>query len=151
MPWARWPSPYHWPMAQRRVQAGQRLAAIALLCGLPVVAAAGSSGSSGTTATTLNTSCKDLNHANKALTQAVRVTTATPESLTSAIKVFAKELTRVQGGLPPSAAGSVKQLKRQLVVTRIHLAGAQPTEFGTDLYQARHELKAIRKACTTTS
>ena len=147
MPWARWPSPYHWPMAQRRVQAGQRLAAIALLCGLPVVAAACSSGSSGTTATTLNTSCKDLNHANKALGQAVHVTTATPESLTSAVKQFSKELKRVQGGLPPSTASSVKALKHQLVVTRIHLAGTEPTEFGDDLYAARQELKVIRKAC----
>ena len=81
----------------------------------------------------------------------MRVTTATPESLTSAVKVFAKELKRVQGGLPPSAAKPVAALQRQLVVTRIHLAGAQPVEFGTDLYQARQELKAIRTICAATS
>ncbi len=142
------PSPYHWPMANRSVQRGRRLLAASVLCVLPLAAAACSSGgSSSSTPTTLNTSCKDLNHANKALGQAVHVTTATPESLTSAVKQFSKELKRVQGGLPPSTASSVKALKHQLVVTRIHLAGTQPTEFGDDLYAARQELKVIRKAC----
>lgn len=146
------PSPYHWPMVTQRSSAARRLLAAAALVVLTVTASACSGGgSSSGTPTTLNTSCKDLNHANKALGEAVHVTSATPESLTAAVRQFAKELKQAQGGLPPSTAGSVKALKRQLVVTRIHLAGTEPTQFGDDLYKARQELKAIRKACKATS
>ena len=139
---------YDWPMPRFRASRGRRLLATLGLLVLPVAATACSSGgSSSSTPTTINTSCRDLNHANKVLGQAVHVTTATPESLTAAVKQFAAALKHAQGGLPPSTAGAVKALKRQLVVTRIHLAGTQPTQFGDDLYAARQQLKVIRKAC----
>ena len=125
---------------------------MALLGLLPLATAACSSGgSSSSTPTTVNSSCKDLRHANAVLGQAVHVTTATPGTLTAAVKQFATELKRVQGGLPPSTAGAVKALKRQLVVTRIHLAGASPTQFGDDLAAARQQLTVIRKACAASA
>jgi hypothetical protein len=111
------------------------------------LAACGGGGSDSATPTTLSTSCKDLAKANKALGEAVHVTTATPESLTTAIKHFAGTLKDVESGLPSSTSGQVKALKHQLVTTRIHLAGSEPVEFGDDLYAARQHVKAIRKAC----
>lgn len=112
------------------------------------LAACSSSGEATSGSTTLNTACRDLLHANKVLGEAVHTTTATPESLTAALKGFAKVLKQSEGQLPSSASSSVKALKRQLVVTRINLSGSSTSSFGEDLYRARSDLKGIRKACT---
>jgi len=146
-------SPYHWPMAPQRTRRARQFVAGALLLILPgMLTACASNGSSSSAPTTVVHSCTDLARANKALTQAVDVTTATPASLTSALKQFAKTLKELEGTLPASSAGEVKALKRQVVVTRIHLAGATtPTEFGGDLYRIRQDLKVIRRACPTSN
>ena len=111
------------------------------------LAACSSSGKATGSSTTLNTACHDLLHANKALGTSIHTTTATPESLTAALKDFAKVLKQSEGDLPSSASSSVKALKRQLVVTRINLSGSSTSSFGEDLYKVRSDLKVIRKAC----